>query len=225
MTEEIEKRWSQLTARMDNRDPALLDDLEAIQADLQVELFGGRPELGQVCDPEPQSLSILLDALEALELLEPDDASYPWDRALILNVVGRPLDAAHAYVEAANRFSRAPAVTGDESTGLRRLETRRLRASTRRAGLHRQPRSRLWCPSNLGACPSTSASARFRASGTSNSARTATSSPRRSWASRGSRGTSRSSTTSSRRAASRSSAGSCRSSATSGCPSSTTTST
>ena len=115
MTDEIEKRWSQLMSRMAGQDPALVEDLEAVQTDLQDELFGGRPELGRAYDPEPQSLSILLDALDALALLEPDDASYPWDRALVLEVVGRPLDAAHAYVEAADRFSRAPAVTGDES--------------------------------------------------------------------------------------------------------------
>ena len=115
MTDEIEKRWLQLMSRVDEPDPGLVDDLEGIQSDLQDELFGGRPELGRAYDPEPRSLSILLDALEALALLEPDDASYPWDRALILDVVGRPLDAAHAYVEAANRFSRAPAVTGDEA--------------------------------------------------------------------------------------------------------------
>ena len=115
MTDEIEKRWSKIMLRFDEPDPRLVDDLEGIQSDLQAELFGGRPELGRTYDPEPRSLSILLDALEALALLEPDDASYPWDRALILDVVGRPLDAAHAYVEAANRFSRAPAVTGDEA--------------------------------------------------------------------------------------------------------------
>ena len=115
MTDEIEKRWSQLMSRIGEPDPGLVDDLEGIQSDLQDELFGGRPELGRAYDPEPESLSILLDALEALALLESDDASYPWDRALILEVVGRPLDAAHAYVEAASRFARAPAVTGDES--------------------------------------------------------------------------------------------------------------
>ena len=115
MTGEIEKRWAKIMSRFDEPDPRLVDDLEGIQSDLQAELFGGRPELGRTYNTEPRSLSILLDALDALALLEPDDASYPWDRALILEVVGRPLDAAHAYVEAADRFSRAPAVTGDES--------------------------------------------------------------------------------------------------------------
>ena len=117
MTDEIEKRWSQLMLRLDAPDSRLIGDLEEIQSALQVELFGGRPELGRATsrDPEPQSLAILLDALEALELLESDDASFPWDRALILKVVGRPLDAAHAYVEAANRFLRGPAITGDDS--------------------------------------------------------------------------------------------------------------
>lgn len=115
MTDEIEKRWSQLMLRLDAPDSGLIGELEEIQSALQVELFGGRPELGRAYDPEPQSLAILLDALEALELLESDDASYPWDRALILKVVGRPLDAAHAYVEAANRFLRGPAITGDDS--------------------------------------------------------------------------------------------------------------
>ena len=115
MTDEIEKRWSQIMSRFGEPDTRLVVDLEGIQSDLQDELFGGRPELGRTYDPESRSLSILLDALDALALLEPDDASYPWDRALILDVVGRPLDAAHAYVEAADRFSRAPAATGDES--------------------------------------------------------------------------------------------------------------
>jgi hypothetical protein len=115
VTDEIEKRWSQLMSRIDEPDPGLVGDLEGIQGDLQEELFGGRPELGRTYDPEPESLSVLLDALEALALLEPGDASYPWDRAVILSVVGRPLDAAHAYVEAADRFGRSPALTGDEA--------------------------------------------------------------------------------------------------------------
>ncbi len=115
MTNEIEKQWSQLMARMAEPDKSLVDELESIQSDLQAELFGGRPDPGREYVPDERSLAILLDALDALALLEPGDPSYPWDRALVLKAVGRHLDAAHAYVEAANRFARAPGLTGDEA--------------------------------------------------------------------------------------------------------------
>ena len=96
-------------------DESLVDELETIEADLQAELFGGRPDPDRGYVPDEESLAILLDALDALALLEPDDPSYPWDRALVLKVTGRHLDAAHAYVEAANRFACGPDLTGDEA--------------------------------------------------------------------------------------------------------------
>ena len=68
---------------------------------------------------DDRRLAILLDVLEALGLLEPRDPSYPWDQALILVVVGRSLEAARSYLEAASRFEAEAAagtgLTGDEA--------------------------------------------------------------------------------------------------------------
>ena len=125
MTVDLETRWSQLVRRLGAPaaadDNALKQDLEEMQRDLQQALFEGRPIAGDpyAVAPDDRRLAILLDALEALGLLEPRDPSYPWDQALILAVVGRSLEAARSYLEAASRFEAEAAagagLTGDEA--------------------------------------------------------------------------------------------------------------
>ena len=125
MMGDLETKWSHLVRRIGSpnaaEDTSLLRDLEEVQHALQQRLFGGRPvvEDSYRVTPDDRRLAILLDALEALSLLEPNDSSYPWDQALILKVTGRSLEAARAYLEAASRFqAKAVAetgVTGDEA--------------------------------------------------------------------------------------------------------------
>lgn len=112
--------WSELVRRIGSPvaadDASLRSELEDLYYDLQQALFGGRPIVGDSHSvaPNDRRLAILLDALEALSLLEPDDASYPWDQGLILQIMGRTLEAAHAYLETASRLEAAD-VTGDEA--------------------------------------------------------------------------------------------------------------
>jgi hypothetical protein len=124
VTVELEERWSQLVRRLGGPqvadDPLLVGDLEELQHDLQHGLFEGRPVVGDSHSvaSDDRRLAILLDALEALSLLEPRDPSYAWDQALILETVGRSLEAARSYLEAAARFEAEQAdgtgLTGDE---------------------------------------------------------------------------------------------------------------
>jgi hypothetical protein len=94
-------------------------ELHDFQLGLQTEVFGGhaierRADLARG-DPRVQAI---LDALEALAVLEPDDPSHPWSRAIVLQAVGRDGEAAKDYLLAAERFDeehrRGEGVTGDE---------------------------------------------------------------------------------------------------------------
>jgi hypothetical protein len=84
--------------------PAIVEHLETLQHELEDDLFGGRPLASDHYNVRADDIrvAILLDALEALSLMHPDDASYPWDRGLVLKVVGRHAEAAHEYLAVAD---------------------------------------------------------------------------------------------------------------------------
>jgi hypothetical protein len=69
-------------------------------------------------DPSPDDpwVVVILDALGALTLSEPDDPSHPWARGGLLAQLGRHLEAADDYVLAARLFD-AEARTGGGLTG------------------------------------------------------------------------------------------------------------
>jgi hypothetical protein len=123
--EEAETTWSALVRQIrmhDGSDAGIRDELDGIAHDLQHELFGGRPIPGgsyPELERTDARLRLLLDVLQALALLSPDDPSYPWDRALILFVIDRFLEAADDYMTAARLFdveARAGSgLTGDEA--------------------------------------------------------------------------------------------------------------
>jgi hypothetical protein len=122
MTTDARTRWLELMRRIPEDDgPRIRADLDDLQQDLQAELFGGRPLIGNDYDlaTDDERVRILLDALDALSLLQPSDPSYSWDRGLVLEVLGRHLEAAPAYLDAASRFDadahRSDAITGDEA--------------------------------------------------------------------------------------------------------------
>lgn len=92
-------------------------ELHDFQLGLQWDVFGGA--VGgdsQDVSPDDPRIEAILDALEALEVLEPDDASHPWSRAAVLKAVGRHAEAGKEYVLAAARFD-DQFRSGDGSTG------------------------------------------------------------------------------------------------------------
>jgi hypothetical protein len=110
--EQLQAKWRDLVAdlRRGRDDGELRAELEALAHELQGDLFGGRPaaDATYAAAADDPRLRMLLDALGTLMLLEPDDPSYPWDRGLVLGVVGRPLEAADDYLIAARLFVDEP---------------------------------------------------------------------------------------------------------------------
>jgi hypothetical protein len=94
-------------------------ELHDFQLGLQWEVFGGTaPEPhGDVSADDPR-VQAILDALQALAVLEPDDPSHPRARAIVLDAVGRHAEAAKDFLLAAERFDgelrRGDGLTGDE---------------------------------------------------------------------------------------------------------------
>lgn len=120
---QIEQAWHSLVGRLrlHGRDARLIEELDDLQGRLQHEIFGELPTFPEPrpdVSPSDIRLAFVLDALEALALLEPADPSYPRERASLLFKVGRHLEAAADSLEAARRFEREAAdgtgLTGDE---------------------------------------------------------------------------------------------------------------
>jgi len=81
-------------------------ELHDFQLALQWDVFGApaheRREDIAADDPRVEAI---VDALEALAVLEADDASHPWSRANVLFAVGRHAEAATDYLRAAELFA------------------------------------------------------------------------------------------------------------------------
>jgi hypothetical protein len=95
-------------------------ELYDFQLGLQWDVFGEPPEWDRsdiaADDPRVQAI---LDALEALAVVESDDAAHPRARAIVLAAVGRHAEAAKDYLLAAERFDseyrKGDGMTGDEN--------------------------------------------------------------------------------------------------------------
>jgi hypothetical protein len=119
----IDEEWRRLVERLAQLapDPQLIEDLDDFQARLQRLIFGDLPTFPEprpdVAAADPR-LGVVLDALETLALLEPRDPSYPRERGALLFKVGRNLEAADDFLEAARRFEQeavdGTGLTGDE---------------------------------------------------------------------------------------------------------------
>jgi hypothetical protein len=95
-------------------------ELHDFQLGLQWDVFGGpASERREDIDANDPRVQAILDALEALSLIEPGDPSHPWSRANVLQALGRHSEAAKDYLLAAERFdeedARADGPTGDEA--------------------------------------------------------------------------------------------------------------
>jgi tetratricopeptide (TPR) repeat protein len=94
----------------------IIDELFGIQGRLARELFGTPPNYNNRTDLLGDSR---LDALQALEILDPEDGSLPRARGLALEAVGRHAEAAQAFLLAAerldNEYLRGDGSTGDEN--------------------------------------------------------------------------------------------------------------
>jgi len=94
-------------------------ELHDFQLELQWDVFGGDAieRRDDIADDDPR-VQAILDALEALAVLEPDDPAHSWSRAIVLQAVGRDVEAAKDYLLAAERFDaehrRGDGLTGDE---------------------------------------------------------------------------------------------------------------
>jgi hypothetical protein len=86
-----------------------LDKLDELQSSLQRKIFGDPPlyvkKRADVAGDD-QRVIVLLDLLEAMALIDPGDVSHPWTRGSVLYAVGRHLEAAHDFLEAAARSRR-----------------------------------------------------------------------------------------------------------------------
>lgn len=88
------------------------DQIFELQQGIQFDHFQGDDPI----EPDDQRLRIVLDSLEALAVLEPDDPSHLWNRAGLLVRAGRHLEAADDFLGAARRFT-AEAEAGAGMTG------------------------------------------------------------------------------------------------------------
>jgi hypothetical protein len=93
-------------------------ELYEFQLGLQWDVFGFPPEFRDDVSSDDPRVQAILDALQTLAILEPDDASHPRARAIVLDAVGRHAEAAKDYLLAAERFDeefrRGDGLTGDE---------------------------------------------------------------------------------------------------------------
>ncbi len=120
-TDDIQTRWRELMAQLERaqgRTDDIFDAVDELRTQLQEQLFpAGWPlERPQEVDGADPRLQLLLDAMAALSVLEPDDAAYPWERGWLLSVFGRHLEAADDYLMAARLLER-DAATGTGTTG------------------------------------------------------------------------------------------------------------
>lgn len=112
------ERWRALVGELSTFGSAadrFRDELFELQQGIQWDHFRS----GDPIDPADQHLRIVLDSLEALAVIEPDDSSHLWNRAGLLERAGRHLEAAGDFLGAARRFSAEAetesGMTGDES--------------------------------------------------------------------------------------------------------------
>jgi hypothetical protein len=78
--------------------------LDAIRAQLAVEIFGGN---GWSAAPENAGdprVDGVLDVFQAMELLDPNEPAFTWNRAGLLSDLGLYSEAALAFLEAARRL-------------------------------------------------------------------------------------------------------------------------
>lgn len=94
--------------------------LDQLQRELETEIFGWPPEPShdKVKLAGEARVSALLDVLDVLARLEPDESAHPWKRAGILSAIGRHLESARDYFSAYERFvveaEQGTGITGDE---------------------------------------------------------------------------------------------------------------
>jgi len=116
--QDIENRWRNVLAQLERADGStddVFDAVDDLQSHLREQLFPeGHPvERPTEIEPNDGRLELLFDALATLAVLEPEDASYPWDRGWLLSLFGRHLEAAEDYLTAARLAARdAQAGTG-----------------------------------------------------------------------------------------------------------------
>jgi hypothetical protein len=116
--QDIRNRWRNVLAQLERADGTtddVFDAVDDLQAKLREQLFpDGHPvDRPAEIERDDPRLELLFDALATLAVLEPDDASYPWDRGWLLSLFGRHLEAAEDYLTAARLAARdAEAGTG-----------------------------------------------------------------------------------------------------------------
>jgi hypothetical protein len=100
------------------RSPTAADDARDRLFELQNVVRDGIFDGNSLRADDPR-LRDVLDALELLAVIEPDDPSHPWARGGALGAVGRHLEAASDFLSAADRFARVAeaeiGITGDEA--------------------------------------------------------------------------------------------------------------
>lgn len=94
--------------------------LDQLQRELEIEIFGWPPEPSQDKSKLAGEARVgaLLDILDVLSRLEPDESAHPWKRAGILSHIGRHLESARDYLSAHERFL----VEAEQGSGVTRDE-------------------------------------------------------------------------------------------------------
>jgi hypothetical protein len=78
--------------------------LDALRAELSVELFGGSGwSAAQEQAADPRVIDVL-DVFHAMELLDPDEPAFSWNRAGLLCDLGHYSEAAEEFLEAARKL-------------------------------------------------------------------------------------------------------------------------